>query len=136
MSPAPGDAWAFWICSPQYPFLFSCCFHCQSPEQPPASCVKADRNVPPSQEPPAKPNPKAPEAVAPVQAVTSDSPREATKDKGSATPLPLSKLFWKKVLGQGLELILFQNAAEQPNPPWQQLPPAQHQGHEFLGFME
>ncbi|NXQ47792.1 BCAS1 protein, partial [Catharus fuscescens] len=77
----------------------------KSPEQPPASCVKADRNVPPSQEPPAKPNPKAPEAVAPVQAVTSDSPREATKDKGSATPLPLSKLFWKKNSSEEAEAV-------------------------------
>ncbi|NWY68653.1 BCAS1 protein, partial [Erithacus rubecula] len=68
----------------------------KSPEQPPVTCVKADRNVPPSQEPPAKQNPKAPEAVTPVQAVSTETPREATKDKGSATPLPLSKLFWKK----------------------------------------
>ncbi|NXH96421.1 BCAS1 protein, partial [Pachycephala philippinensis] len=68
----------------------------KSPEQPPAPCVKPDRNVPPSQEPPAKQNPKAPEAAAPAQGVTSESPREGTKDKGSATPLPLSKLFWKK----------------------------------------
>ncbi|NWV40204.1 BCAS1 protein, partial [Grantiella picta] len=68
----------------------------KSPEQPPAPCVKADRSVPPSQEPPAKQNPKAPEAAAPLQGVTPETPREATKDKGSATPLPLSKLFWKK----------------------------------------
>ncbi|NXO88403.1 BCAS1 protein, partial [Certhia brachydactyla] len=68
----------------------------KSPEQPPVTCAKADRNVPPSQEPPAKPNPKAPEPTVPPQGVTTESPREATKDKGSATPLPLSKLFWKK----------------------------------------
>ncbi|NXL69319.1 BCAS1 protein, partial [Leptocoma aspasia] len=68
----------------------------KSPEQPPVTCVKADRNVPPSQEPPAKQNPKAPEAAAPVQGVTPETPREGSKDKGSATPLPLSKLFWKK----------------------------------------
>ncbi|XP_058706797.1 breast carcinoma-amplified sequence 1 isoform X4 [Poecile atricapillus] len=68
----------------------------KSPEQPPVTCVKADRNVPPSQEPPAKQNPKAPEAATPAQGVTTETPREATKDKGSATPLPLSKLFWKK----------------------------------------
>ncbi|XP_077643194.1 breast carcinoma-amplified sequence 1 [Lonchura striata] len=66
------------------------------PEQPPVTCVKADRNVPPSQEPPAKQNPKTPEPAAPPQGVTTEPPREATKDKGSATPLPLSKLFWKK----------------------------------------
>ncbi|NXH49683.1 BCAS1 protein, partial [Dicaeum eximium] len=68
----------------------------KSPEQPPVTCVKADRNVPPSQEPPAKQNPKAPEPAAPAQAATTEPPREGSKDKGSATPLPLSKLFWKK----------------------------------------
>ncbi|NWR47683.1 BCAS1 protein, partial [Regulus satrapa] len=68
----------------------------KSPEQPPVTCVKADRNVPPSQEPPAKQNPKAPEAAAPPQGASGETPREGTKDKGSATPLPLSKLFWKK----------------------------------------
>ncbi|NXH27452.1 BCAS1 protein, partial [Myiagra hebetior] len=68
----------------------------KSPEQPAVTSVKPDRNVPPSQEPPVKQNPKAPEAAAPPQAVASEGPREATKDKGSATPLPLSKLFWKK----------------------------------------
>ncbi|NXB68783.1 BCAS1 protein, partial [Struthidea cinerea] len=68
----------------------------KSPEQPAVTCVKPDRNVPPSQELPAKQNPKVPEAAAPPQAVTSEAPREGPKDKGSATPLPLSKLFWKK----------------------------------------
>ncbi|NXM89560.1 BCAS1 protein, partial [Oenanthe oenanthe] len=77
----------------------------KSPEQPPVTCVKADRNVPPSQEPPAKQNPKAPEAVAPVQAVATETPREATKEKGSATPLPLSKLFWKKNSSEEAEAV-------------------------------
>ncbi|XP_068890159.1 breast carcinoma-amplified sequence 1 isoform X3 [Aphelocoma coerulescens] len=78
----------------------------KSPEQPAAvSCVKPDRNVPPSQEPPAKQNPKAPEAAAPPQGVTSEAPREGTKDKGSATPLPLSKLFWKKNSSEEAEAV-------------------------------
>ncbi|NXX24143.1 BCAS1 protein, partial [Nicator chloris] len=77
----------------------------KSPEQPAVSCVKADRNVPPSQEPPPKQNPKAPEAAAPPQGVTSEPPREATKDKGSATPLPLSKLFWKKNSSEEAEAV-------------------------------
>uniref|UniRef100_U3KFF2 Breast carcinoma amplified sequence 1 n=1 Tax=Ficedula albicollis TaxID=59894 RepID=U3KFF2_FICAL len=77
----------------------------KSPEQPPVTSVKADRNVPPSQEPPAKQNPKAPEAAAPVQAVATETPREATKDKGSATPLPLSKLFWKKNSSEEAEAV-------------------------------
>ncbi|NXB36576.1 BCAS1 protein, partial [Eulacestoma nigropectus] len=75
----------------------------KSPEQLPVTCVKPDRNVPPSQEPPAKQNPKAPEA--PPQGVTSDAPREGTKDKGSATPLPLSKLFWKKNSSEEAEAV-------------------------------
>ncbi|KAI1233535.1 Breast carcinoma-amplified sequence 1, partial [Lamprotornis superbus] len=77
----------------------------KSPEQPPVTCVKADRNVPPSQEPPGKQNPKVPETTAPVQAVTTETPREATKDKGSATPLPLSKLFWKKNSSEEAEAV-------------------------------
>ncbi|NWS88118.1 BCAS1 protein, partial [Toxostoma redivivum] len=77
----------------------------KSPEQPPVSCVKADRNVPPPQESPAKQNPKVPEPTAPVQAVATETPREATKDKGSATPLPLSKLFWKKNSSEEAEAV-------------------------------
>ncbi|NXK63586.1 BCAS1 protein, partial [Sylvietta virens] len=77
----------------------------KSPEQAAVTCVKADRNVPPSQEPPAKQNPKAPEAAAPPQGVTTEPPREATKDKGSATPLPLSKLFWKKNSSEEAEAV-------------------------------
>ncbi|NXD90482.1 BCAS1 protein, partial [Chaetorhynchus papuensis] len=77
----------------------------KSPEQPAVTCVKPDRSVPPSQEPPAKQNPKAPEAAAPLQGVTSEAPREATKDKGSATPLPLSKLFWKKNSSEEAEAV-------------------------------
>ncbi|NWT19409.1 BCAS1 protein, partial [Vireo altiloquus] len=77
----------------------------KSPEQPPVSSVKPDRNVPPSQEPPAKQNPKAPEATTPPQGVSSEGPREGTKDKGSATPLPLSKLFWKKNSSEEAEAV-------------------------------
>ncbi|NWX26790.1 BCAS1 protein, partial [Notiomystis cincta] len=77
----------------------------KSPEQPAVVCVKAERNVPPTQEPPAKQNPKAPEAVAPPQGAASEPPREGTKDKGSATPLPLSKLFWKKNSSEEAEAV-------------------------------
>ncbi|NWT79944.1 BCAS1 protein, partial [Lanius ludovicianus] len=77
----------------------------KSPEQPAVPCVKPDRNVPPSQEQPAKQNPRAPEAAAPPQGVTSEAPREGTKDKGSATPLPLSKLFWKKNSSEEAEAV-------------------------------
>ncbi|NWR10635.1 BCAS1 protein, partial [Paradoxornis webbianus] len=79
----------------------------QSPEQPAVSCAKADRNVPnvPTAQEPPKQNPKAPEAAAPPQGATSDPPREATKDKGPATPLPLSKLFWKKNSSEEAEAV-------------------------------
>ncbi|XP_038015251.1 breast carcinoma-amplified sequence 1 isoform X1 [Motacilla alba alba] len=77
----------------------------KSPEQPAVPCVKADRNVPPCQEAPAKQNPKAPEAAAPAQGVSTEPPREGTRDKGSATPLPLSKLFWKKNSSEEAEAV-------------------------------
>ncbi|NWZ99781.1 BCAS1 protein, partial [Nesospiza acunhae] len=77
----------------------------KSPEQPPVSCVKADRNVPACQEALPKQNPKAPEAAAPPQGVSAEPPREGTKDKGSATPLPLSKLFWKKNSSEEAEAV-------------------------------
>ncbi|NWY39079.1 BCAS1 protein, partial [Sylvia atricapilla] len=85
----------------------------KSPEQAAVTCVKADRNVPPAQEPP-KQNPKVPEAAAPPQGVTSDPPREATKDKGSATPLPLSKLFWKKNSSEEAEAVSNEKAEVAP----------------------
>ncbi|KAM4891538.1 breast carcinoma-amplified sequence 1 [Sylvia borin] len=87
----------------------------KSPEQAAVPCVKADRNVPPAQEPP-KQNPKVPEAAAPPQGVTSDPPREATKDKGSATPLPLSKLFWKKNSSEEAEAVSNEKAEVAPEP--------------------
>ncbi|NXQ68221.1 BCAS1 protein, partial [Quiscalus mexicanus] len=77
----------------------------KSPEQPPVSCVKADRNVPPCQEALPKQNPKAPEAAAPPQGASTEQPREGSKDKGSATPLPLSKLFWKKNSSEEAEAV-------------------------------
>ncbi|NWR23550.1 BCAS1 protein, partial [Emberiza fucata] len=77
----------------------------KSPEQPPVSCVKADRNVPACPEALPKQNPKAPEAAAPAQGVSTEPPREGTKDKGSATPLPLSKLFWKKNSSEEAEAV-------------------------------
>ncbi|NWI46129.1 BCAS1 protein, partial [Picathartes gymnocephalus] len=82
----------------------------KSPEQPAVPCVKPDRNVPPSQEPAVKQNPKAPEAAAPPQGVTTEAPREGTKDKGSATPLPLSKLFWKKNSSEEAEAVSSEKA--------------------------
>ncbi|NXG00074.1 BCAS1 protein, partial [Sakesphorus luctuosus] len=69
----------------------------QSPEPQPVPSAKSDKNVPPSQEPPtAKQNPKAPEAAAPPQGAATEAHREVGKEKPSATPMQLSKLFWKK----------------------------------------
>ncbi|KFZ60035.1 Breast carcinoma-amplified sequence 1, partial [Podiceps cristatus] len=72
----------------------------KSPEQQPVTSLKSDRNVPSSQEPQTtKQNPKAPEPAAQQQAAATaaEAPREVTKEKASSTPMPLSKLFWKKV---------------------------------------
>uniref|UniRef100_A0A8C9ER21 Breast carcinoma amplified sequence 1 n=1 Tax=Pavo cristatus TaxID=9049 RepID=A0A8C9ER21_PAVCR len=67
-------------------------------EQQPVTSVKSDKNVPSAQEPQtAKQNTKAPEPTAQQQAAATEAPREAAKEKGSSTPMPLSKLFWKKV---------------------------------------
>ncbi|NXW93476.1 BCAS1 protein, partial [Alopecoenas beccarii] len=82
----------------------------QNPEQqqmaPPVTSVKPDKNVPSSQEPQAtKQNTKAPEAAAQQPAVTSEAPKEVTKDKASSTPMPLSKLFWKKNASEEAEII-------------------------------
>ncbi|KFP52731.1 Breast carcinoma-amplified sequence 1, partial [Cathartes aura] len=70
----------------------------KSTEQQPVTSVKSDKNVPSSQEPQTtKQNTKAPEPAAQQQAVASEAPKEVTKEKASSTPMPLSKLFWKKV---------------------------------------
>ncbi|XP_064530249.1 breast carcinoma-amplified sequence 1 isoform X2 [Pseudopipra pipra] len=78
----------------------------KSPEQQPVTSVKPDKTVPPSQEPPpAKQNPKAPEAAASPQGAASEAPREGMKEKPSATPMPLSKLFWKKNASEEAEAV-------------------------------
>ncbi|NWU82843.1 BCAS1 protein, partial [Onychorhynchus coronatus] len=78
----------------------------KSPEQQPVTSVKPDKNVPPCQEPPpAKQNPKVPEAVAAPQGAASEAPREGMKEKPSATPMPLSKLFWKKNASEEAEAV-------------------------------
>uniref|UniRef100_A0A8C0F8C4 Brain enriched myelin associated protein 1 n=1 Tax=Bubo bubo TaxID=30461 RepID=A0A8C0F8C4_BUBBB len=82
-------------------FCFS--FSSLSTEQQPATPVKSDKNVPSSQEPQTtKQNTKGPEPAAQQQAAPSEAPKEVTKEKASSTPMPLSKLFWKKsVKGDG-----------------------------------
>ncbi|NWT02924.1 BCAS1 protein, partial [Mionectes macconnelli] len=78
----------------------------EPPEQQPVTPVKPDKNVPPSQEPPpAKQNPKVPEAAAAPQGAASEAPREGMKEKPSATPMPLSKLFWKKNASEEAEAV-------------------------------
>ncbi|NXU21733.1 BCAS1 protein, partial [Thalassarche chlororhynchos] len=78
----------------------------KSPEQQPVSFVKADKNVPSSQEPQTtKQNTKAPEPAAQQQAAATEAPKEVTKEKASSTPMPLSKLFWKKNTLEEAEIV-------------------------------
>ncbi|XP_009979782.1 PREDICTED: breast carcinoma-amplified sequence 1 [Tauraco erythrolophus] len=78
----------------------------KSPEQQPVTSVKSDKNVPSSQEPQAtKQNTKALEPAAQQQAVANEAPKEVTKEKASSTPMPLSKLFWKKNASEEAEIV-------------------------------
>ncbi|KAM6298586.1 LOW QUALITY PROTEIN: breast carcinoma-amplified sequence 1 [Aegotheles albertisi] len=78
----------------------------KSTEQQPVTSVKSDKNVPSSQEPQTtKQNTKAPEPAAQQQAVVIEAPKEATKEKASSTPMPLSKLFWKKNASEEAEIV-------------------------------
>ncbi|NXL88138.1 BCAS1 protein, partial [Alectura lathami] len=77
----------------------------RSTEQQPVSSVKSDKNVP-SQEPQtAKQNTKASEPAAQQQTAAAEAPREVTKEKASSTPMPLSKLFWKKNTSEEAEIV-------------------------------
>ncbi|XP_040465327.1 LOW QUALITY PROTEIN: breast carcinoma-amplified sequence 1 [Falco naumanni] len=78
----------------------------KSTEQQPVTSVKSDKNVPSSQEPQTtKQNTKAPEPAAQQQAVASEAPKDVTKEKTSSTPMPLSKLFWKKNASEEAEIV-------------------------------
>ncbi|XP_010085466.1 PREDICTED: breast carcinoma-amplified sequence 1, partial [Pterocles gutturalis] len=78
----------------------------KSTEQQPVTSVKPDKNVPSSQEPQVtKQSTKAPEPAAQQQAAASEAPKEATKEKAASTPMPLSKLFWKKNASEEAEII-------------------------------
>ncbi|KAM6319521.1 LOW QUALITY PROTEIN: breast carcinoma-amplified sequence 1 [Podargus strigoides] len=78
----------------------------KSPEQQPVTSVKSDKNVPSSQEPQTtKQNTKAPEPAAQQQAVATEVPKEVTREKASSTPMPLSKLFWKKNASEEAEIV-------------------------------
>ncbi|NXV99316.1 BCAS1 protein, partial [Fregetta grallaria] len=78
----------------------------KSTEQQPVTSVKSDKNVPSSQEPQTtKQNTKAPEPAAQQQAAATEAPKEVTKEKASSTPMPLSKLFWKKNTLEEAEIV-------------------------------
>ncbi|NXN75804.1 BCAS1 protein, partial [Himantopus himantopus] len=78
----------------------------KSTEQQPVTSVKSDKNLPSSQEPQtAKQNIKAPEPAAPLQAAATEAPKEVTKEKAASTPMPLSKLFWKKNASEEAEIV-------------------------------
>ncbi|NXS61616.1 BCAS1 protein, partial [Brachypteracias leptosomus] len=78
----------------------------KSTEQQPVTSVKSDKNVPSAQElQTTKQNTKAPEPAAQQQPVASEAPKEVMKEKASSTPIPLSKLFWKKNASEEAELV-------------------------------
>ncbi|XP_075624626.1 breast carcinoma-amplified sequence 1 isoform X4 [Balearica regulorum gibbericeps] len=78
----------------------------KSTEQQPVTSVKSDKNVPSPQEPQTtKQNTKAPEPAAQQQAAATEAPKEGTKEKASSTPMPLSKLFWKKNASEEAEIV-------------------------------
>ncbi|KAF1625619.1 Breast carcinoma-amplified sequence 1, partial [Eudyptes filholi] len=78
----------------------------KSTEQQPITSVKSDKNVPSSQEPQTtKQNTKAPEPAAQQQAAATEAPKEVAKEKASSTPMPLSKLFWKKNALEEAEIV-------------------------------
>ncbi|XP_076208058.1 breast carcinoma-amplified sequence 1 isoform X3 [Aptenodytes patagonicus] len=78
----------------------------KSTEQQPITSVKSDKNVPSSQElQTTKQNTKAPEPAAQQQAAATEAPKEVTKEKASSTPMPLSKLFWKKNALEEAEIV-------------------------------
>ncbi|NWR54522.1 BCAS1 protein, partial [Bucorvus abyssinicus] len=75
-------------------------------EQQPVTSVKLDKNVPSTQEPQTtKQSTKAPEPTAQQQPAASEVPKEVTKERASSTPMPLSKLFWKKNASEEAETV-------------------------------
>ncbi|NWW52727.1 BCAS1 protein, partial [Pedionomus torquatus] len=78
----------------------------KSTEQQPVTSGKSDKNVPSSQEPQtAKQNTKAPEPATQQPTAATEAPKEVTKEKAASTPIPLSKLFWKKNASEEAEII-------------------------------
>ncbi|KAM6248744.1 LOW QUALITY PROTEIN: breast carcinoma-amplified sequence 1 [Porphyrio hochstetteri] len=78
----------------------------KSAEQQPATSVKSDKTAPPSQEPPVTKQPtKASEPAVQQQAAATEAPKEGPKEKASSTPMPLSKLFWKKNTSEEAEVV-------------------------------
>ncbi|NXQ87324.1 BCAS1 protein, partial [Nyctibius grandis] len=83
----------------------------KSTEQQPVTSIKSDKNIPSSQEPQtAKQNTKAPEPAVQQQAVATEAPKEVTKEKASSTPIPLSKLFWKKNASEEADIVSSEKA--------------------------
>ncbi|NXX87545.1 BCAS1 protein, partial [Centropus bengalensis] len=75
-------------------------------EQQPLTSVKSDKNVPSSQEPQTtKQSTKPSEPAVQPQAVAAEAPKDVTKEKASSTPMPLSKLFWKKNASEEAEMV-------------------------------
>ncbi|XP_054029329.1 breast carcinoma-amplified sequence 1 [Dryobates pubescens] len=78
----------------------------KSTEQQPVISVKTDKNVPSSQDvQTTKQNTKAPEPAAQQHTVVCEAPKEVMKERASSTPMPLSKLFWKKNASDEAEIV-------------------------------
>ncbi|NXX40075.1 BCAS1 protein, partial [Tricholaema leucomelas] len=80
-------------------------------EQQPVISVKSEKNVPSSQElQTTKQNTKAPEPAAQQHAAGCEAPKEVTKERASSTPMPLTKLFWKKNASEEAEIVSSEKA--------------------------
>ncbi|NXF92305.1 BCAS1 protein, partial [Eubucco bourcierii] len=78
----------------------------KSTEQQPVISVKAEKNIPSSQElQTTKQNTKAPEPAAQQHAAGCETPKEVIKERASSTPMPLTKLFWKKNASEEAEIV-------------------------------
>ncbi|NXP81860.1 BCAS1 protein, partial [Ramphastos sulfuratus] len=78
----------------------------KSTEQQPVISVKSEKNVPSSQElQTAKQNTKAPEPAAQQHAASCEAPKDVIKERASSTPMPLTKLFWKKNASEEAEIV-------------------------------
>ncbi|XP_064024112.1 breast carcinoma-amplified sequence 1 isoform X2 [Pogoniulus pusillus] len=83
----------------------------KSTEQQPVISVKSEKNVPSSQDlQTTKQNTKPPEPAAQHHAAGCEAPKEVMKERASSTPMPLTKLFWKKNASEEAEIVSSEKA--------------------------